>query len=69
MCKTTRKAHCLNKLCEEVDKLTYSSKPNYDRIRSIMRGLINFEMQKYFDKVLMKEVKKIKMEKWLRDVL
>ena len=44
MCKYSRnKAHCLKKFCDEVDKLSYTSEPNYDFMRAILRGLINFE--------------------------
>ena len=65
MCKYTRnKAHCLKKFCDEVDKLSYNSEPNYDFMRAILRGLINFEMQKNF-KDNNNELRSLKLARWI----
>lgn len=65
MCKNSRnKAHCLKKLCDYVDKLAYASQPNYDYMRAILRGLINFEKQKDFEDNK-DELKIEKLARWL----
>ena len=69
MCKESRnKAHCLKKLCDYVDKLSYTTEPNYDFMRAILRGLINFEMQKNFEDNK-DELKILKLARWLDDEL
>ena len=50
MCKYARNEdHCLQKLCELVDNLSYSGEPDYEKMRNMLRGLIAYEMQKKFE--------------------
>lgn len=52
MCKYTRTPeHNLEYFCQEIQNLRFSQKPNYDRLRQILRGLIQFENQKDFERI------------------
>ena len=49
--------HDLHIFCFDVKQLTYSSKPNYERLGLIMQKLTHYEMQKMFDTNVLEDYK------------
>ena len=41
--------HGLLTFCQEVNRLSYSQKPDYKKLRAILHGLIIYEKQREFD--------------------
>ena len=49
MCKyTNNKDHALSNLCQQVEALSFTSKPDYQQLKHILKSLITHEQQKVF---------------------
>ena len=50
MCKLSKnQQHGLERFCKQVEEMSWQGRPDYQKLKSMLKGLIQYEKQKEFN--------------------